>query len=171
MTTAAPTAETTQTIRITEDRKHIIIGDIDSGRKLPIKAWGKDAAPMVVDPTGKINKGRPVSAYDLIYEASHKVKLTPAQHAVPQKDTEAVDDFDTVTPTEFKVYTRRDLNGKYPNTAKPGPVTNVLDLNAVAALRNDYWGADLTLAELSAKYKISVPTARKYAFGELVWYA
>lgn len=159
--------EAPPTIRIDENRKHVYL--TSENRKLAIKAWGKQSPPMVCDPTGKINMGKPTSVYDLIYTARTGQKLSAAQHAVPQKDGH--DDFDTIEPTEFVVYTSRDLNGKYPNTAKPGPVTNVLNLNQVEALRHQYWIEDLTLEQIADKYKLSVPTARKYIFGELVWYA
>ncbi len=170
-----PTAETdttNQLITIEENREYVRLAD---GRRLRIAAWGKNAPPMICDPLGKINKGRPTSVYDLMYTQrlagrDSIAKLTPALHAVPLKDaaTCAVADYDTLDPHTYTVLSRRELHAA--ETTRPGPKNDVT-LDSVRDMRALYWDGDETLASIAKKYDMSVPTARKYVYGALMWYA
>lgn len=166
----AETDVTNQLITIEENRTHVRLSD---GRRLKIAAWGKNAPPMICDPLGKINKGRPTSVYDLMYSqamAGHDTcaKLTPSLHAVPLASDHTTVAFQTREPGSYVILSRRELYAA--DAARPGP-KNAVTLDDVREMRALYWDGDATLASIAEKYNMSVPTARKYVYGALMWYA
>ena len=171
--TPLPAYKVGHKVTILEGRDRIRLSD---GREIAISYWRKNAPPIICDPTGKINGGRPTSVYDLMYAHSYQslsLPLTPKEHAVPQDWSRAgQDDWTLLAPTEFRIVKRGELKKMDEATAQPGPRTDI-PLDDVAAMRKEYWGGNTgaTLASLAVKHGVSVPTIRKYVYGGLAWYA
>lgn len=144
---------------------------LPDGRTVPCRTT-PGAPPMLVDPSGKINHGKPTSVYDLQYELAHGKKLK-GKHAVPTKNAEGTRDYTTFNPYDCDVLTVTALYKE--EMARPGRGRRTSITPSIAAsIKSAYYRGDEKIAEIAGSKEfgnLSTPTVRKVIYGEASWYS
>lgn len=165
--TEQPAEPTTPTFKYDADAGVV---HTPAGQKLKvlISSFG---APIFRDPTGKINKGKPTSAWDVLWEQCPPAgKLRGGknpQHAVPRLDDEGDATGSFELKTAAALYAEEQ---KAPGRGKKVQVT----LEQARLIKDDYYAGNATQAGMAGQKKyggISEATINRIITGRSLWYA
>lgn len=126
--------------------------------------------PLVRDPTGAINGGKPTSVYDLLYEEHTGGKLPRGKHAVPARADDAPRDYSTFDPATAVLLTASQIHEEYATKGGRGRKPTV-GLKTAASVKTAYYGGKATLTNMPGLFDVSEAQAGLIVRGKRYWYA
>lgn len=128
-----------------------------------------NAPPIIRDKTGKINKGKPTSVYDLNYEIYHGKRLK-GNHAVsPSRKFDLQD----LTLSAADVLTPKQLHKEAQERQTRGRKSTIT-VDLARSIKSSHYQGKTPAKDLAdnAEYgSLSLPTIKKILNGESMWYA
>ena len=128
-----------------------------------------NAPPIIRDKTGKINRGKPTSVYDLNYEIYHGKRLK-GNHAVPPSRKFDLQD---ISLSAAAILTPKQLHKEAQERQTRGRKSQITVDLARSIKSSHYQGKTSAkdLAENSEYGNLSLPTIKKILNGESMWYS